>query len=89
MSEKILRSNSVPAEAPNPSVSSTKSPSLADVATTLLPGLQRAASVIEVATRVLRHFATEPPPASHAARAAQAAKVRQLLAAFGHPVERH
>ena len=89
MSTKILRSKSVPAEAPNASVSSTKTPSLSDVATTLLPGLQQAASIIEVATRVLRHFATEPPPTSPAARALQAAKARQLLAACGHPVERH
>lgn len=88
MSARSLRSKSIPAVVPNRSISIRKSPPLADAAATLLPGLQHAASLLEVAIRVLRHFASEPPPTASGSHAAEAAKVRRLLAAFGHPAKR-
>jgi hypothetical protein len=87
MSSKILRSKSIPAVVPR-AISTRKSPPLADAAATLLPGLQHAASLLEVAIRVLRYFASQPPSTASRSHAAEAEKVRQLLAEFGHPVKR-
>jgi hypothetical protein len=89
MSTKILRAKSIPAVVPARSIPYRKSPSLADAAATLLPGLQHAQSLLEVAIRVLRHFANQPPQTAPNSCAAEAAKARQLLAAFGHPAKRH
>lgn len=88
MSTKILRSKSTPAVVPTRTISTRKSPPLADAAATLLPGLQHAASLLEVAIRVLQYFASQPSPAASGSHAVEAAKVRQLLATFGHPVRR-
>ena len=64
-----------------------KSPDLADAATLLLPGLQHARSLLDVAIRVLSHFAN-PPPQAALSNAEAAAKIRRLLAEFGHPAAR-
>ena len=61
-----------------------KSPSLADAANMLLPGLQQSRSLLDVAIRVLSHFA-DPPPQGTQSPAEAAAKIRRLLAEFGHP----
>ena len=72
-------------DSPNES-SHDKSPPLADVAATFLPGLQHARSLIDVAVQVLSYFANaRAVPLSDAQ---VAAKVRRLLAEFGRPTAR-
>ena len=61
-----------------------KSPSLIEAANMLLPGLQQSRSLLDVAIRVLSHFA-DPPPQGPPSTAEAAAKIRRLLAEFGHP----
>jgi hypothetical protein len=67
--------------------SSKNVPQLSDVAATLLPGLQHARSLIDVAVQVLSHFANARAVPLSDAQAA--AKIRRLLANFGHPAERN
>jgi hypothetical protein len=57
---------------------------LEDAATMLLPGLQHAVSLLNVAIQVLSHFA--PPSPSAPSHAEAAAKIRRLLDEFGRPV---
>jgi len=57
MSEIILRSKTVHKVARTPRSQDIKNPSLPDVATVLLPGLQHARSVLDMAIRVLRDCA--------------------------------
>ena len=68
----------------NPAAPNAKQPSLADAATMLLPGLQQARTQLDLAIRVLSHFAS--PYLTDAMSKAQAtARVQRALAAFGHP----
>ena len=68
----------------NPAASNAKQPSLADAATMLLPGLQQARTQLDLAIRILSHFAP-PPPAGAMGNAEAAARIRRALAEFGHP----
>ena len=68
----------------SPAVSSAKQPTLADAATMLLPGLQQARTQLDLAIRVLSHFAL-PPSADTTSKAQAAMRIRRALAAFGHP----
>ena len=68
----------------NPAASNAKQPSLADAATMLLPGLQQARTQLDLAIRILSHFAL-PPPAGAIGNAEAAARIRRALAEFGHP----
>ena len=80
---------SIPAKSVSASIPETnapdniKTPQLSEAALILLPGLQHARSLLDVAIRVLAHFAKQhpQPPLSDAE---QALRVRRLLAAFGH-----
>ena len=67
-----------------PAASNAKQPSLADAATLLLPGLQQARTQLDLAIRILCHFAP-PPPAGAISNAEAAARIRRALAEFGHP----
>ena len=68
----------------NPAASNTKQPSVADAATMLLPGLQQARTQLDLAIRILSHFA--PPPPAGAIRNAEAVvRIRRALAVFGRP----
>ena len=68
----------------NPAASNTKQPSVADAATMLLPGLQQARTQLDLAIRILSHFAPSPP--AGAIRNAEAVvRIRRALAVFGHP----
>ena len=79
-----LSVNSVPASAPaNESLNKSKV-ELADAATMLLPGLQQSRALLEVAIRVLSHFAP-PAPQGAISNAEAAARIRRVLAEFGHP----
>ena len=68
----------------NPAASNAKQQSLADAATMLLPGLQQARTQLDLAIRVLSHFAP-PSPARAIGNAEAAARIRRALAEFGHP----
>jgi hypothetical protein len=59
-----------------------KNVELADAAVMLIPGLEHARSLLTVAIRLLRSFA---PPQGEASSAEAAAKLRRMLAEFGHP----
>jgi len=83
-----LPANPAPTSPPSPeALNNNKSPSLADAATMLLPGLQHTRSLLDVAIRVLSHFA-HPQPQAALSNAEAAAKIRRLLAEFGHPAAR-
>ena len=68
----------------NPASSNAKQPSLADAATMLLPGLQQARAQLDLAIRVLGHFAP-PPPGGAISNAVATARIQRALAEFGHP----
>jgi hypothetical protein len=67
-----------------PTASNAKQASLADAATMLLPSLQEARTQLDLAIRVLSHFAS-PVPTDAITKAHATARVRRALAAFGHP----
>jgi hypothetical protein len=50
----------------------------------LLPGLQQARTQLDLAIRILSHFAL-PPPAGAIGNTEAAARIRRALAEFGHP----
>ena len=81
---KSIPANSVPAS-PSSAVpfDNKKTPQLGEAAVILLPSLHHARELLDVAIRVLSHFAKEQPHAA-LSNAEAAAKVRRLLAAFGH-----
>jgi hypothetical protein len=80
---KSIPVNSIPASTPNPGApNKKKTPQLSEAAVMLLPGLHHARSLLDVAIRVLAHFANEHPQAVSDAEAA--ARLRRLQAAFGH-----
>jgi hypothetical protein len=53
----------------------------------LLPGLQQTRALLDVAIGVLSHFAS-PPPQGLISNAEAAARIRRVLAEFGHPTVR-
>ena len=67
-----------------PTASNAKQASLADAATMLLPGLQEARTQLDLAIRVLSHFAS-PSPTDAMSKTLATARVRRALAAFVHP----
>ena len=67
-----------------PTVSNAKQPSLADAASMLLPGLQEARTQLDLAIRVLSHFASVSP-ADAMSKAQATSRVQRALAAFAHP----
>ena len=82
-----LSVNSAPASIPaNESLNKNKV-ELIDAATMLLPGLQQSRALLDVAIRVLSHFAP-PPPQGAISNAEAAARIRRVLAEFGHPAVR-
>jgi hypothetical protein len=76
-----MHMNSVSEKLP---ITNAKQPSVADAATMLLPGLRQARAQLDLAIRVLSHFAP-PAPAGAISNAAAAARIRRALAEFGHP----
>jgi hypothetical protein len=87
MSTRSIPARIDPAVVLNRHTSRKKSPPLADVAAVLLPGLRQAHSLLTVAIRVLEHMGESPRRRGDAA--AEAAKARRLLAAFGHTPKQH
>jgi hypothetical protein len=82
MHVRSIPANSIPASTPNlAALDNKKGPTLSEAAVMLLPGLHHARSLLDVAIRVLAHFANEHPHAVSDAEAA--ARLRRLLAAFG------
>jgi len=66
------------ASAPPAAVLSTE-----DLAKRLLPALEHAASILEVAQLMLRTCYNPPPPPAEQARAQEVEKIKRLLLAFG------
>jgi hypothetical protein len=79
-----LSVNSVPASTPAADSPNQKKVDLPDAATMLLPGLQQARALLDVAIGVLSHFAP-PPPQGAISNAEAAARIRRALAEFEHP----
>ena len=86
---KSIPAKSVSASTSNRrAVDNKKTPQLSEAAVMLLPALHHARSILDVAIRVLAHFAKEHPQAA-LSDAEAAARARRLLVAFGHrPVRR-
>jgi hypothetical protein len=83
-----ISANSVPTSPPvREALNNKKSVELADAAVMLLPGLQQARLLLDTAMGVLSHFAP-PPPQGVVSNAEAAAKIRRVLAEFGHPAAR-
>ena len=61
----------------------TKKVETADAATMLLPGLHQSRLLLDTAIQVLSHFA--PPQPQSVSNAEAAARIRRVLAEFGHP----
>ncbi|MEJ1962642.1 MAG: hypothetical protein WDO56_14295 [Gammaproteobacteria bacterium] len=83
-----ISTNPTPASPLEPETLHDKSKvELADAAAVLLPGLRHARSLLDVAIQLLARFANQPPQAPPG-QAAEVAKIRRMLAEFGHPAVR-
>jgi len=79
-----LSANPIPASSPAAESTHKRKVELTDAAAMLLPGLLQARTLLDVSIQVLSHFAP-PPPQGMVSDAETAARIRRVLAEFGHP----